>query len=80
MNFYQRFILHAAECQLHLTDIVCGNPRKLTLTDATLVEFSENKSSLARTTHPNSSAALSLAIGASDYAIGAVTQRLAIGI
>ena len=79
MNFYRRFIPHAAERLHSLTDLLRGNPRKLTLTDAARVAFQEIKECLAQTTlllHPIPSATLSLAVDASDFAIGAVLQQL----
>lgn len=82
VNFYRRFIPHAAERLFPLTDLLRGNPRKLILTDAARVAFTEIKTILAETTllmHPDPSATLSIAVDASDFAIGAVLQQLVSG-
>ena len=78
VNFYRRFIPHAAERLQPLTDLLRGNPRKLTFTDAARVAFQEIKDCLAQTTllvHPAPSATLSISVDASDFAIGAVLQQ-----
>lgn len=56
VNFYRRFISHAAERLMPLTDLLRGNSRKLVLTDAARVALLEIKSATATTTlltHPN---------------------------
>lgn len=61
-----------------IIDVFLGDPRKLELTDTTRVTFSEIKTALISSTllaHPNPFATISLAVDASDYAIGAVLQR-----
>ena len=78
VNFYRRFIPNAAERLHSLTDLLRGNPRKLTLTDAARVAFQEIKEYLAQATllvYPVPSATLSIAVDASDFAIGAVLQQ-----
>ncbi|CAI2732366.1 unnamed protein product [Schistosoma spindalis] len=78
VNFYRRFIPHAAERLRPLTDLLRGNPRKLELNDTARTAFSEIKTALAEVTllaHPDPSATLSIAVDASDFAIGAVMQQ-----
>jgi hypothetical protein len=82
VSFYRRFIPYAAERLQALTDLLRGNPRKLILTDAARVAFTKIKDSLAQATllvYPISSAPLSIAVDASDLAIGAVLQQLVSG-
>ncbi|CAI2733638.1 unnamed protein product [Schistosoma spindalis] len=78
VNFYRRFVLHVAERLRPLTDLLRGNPRKLELNDTARTAFSEIKTALAEVTlfaHPDPSATLSIAVDASDFAIGAVMQQ-----
>ncbi|CAH8533730.1 unnamed protein product [Schistosoma turkestanicum] len=78
VNFYRRFIPHAAERLRPLTDLLRGNPRKLELNDDARTAFSEIKRALAQATllaHTDSSATLSIVVDASDFAIGAVMQQ-----
>ncbi|CAH8608307.1 unnamed protein product [Schistosoma intercalatum] len=78
VNFYRCFIPHAAERLRPLTDLLRGNPRKLEMNDTTPTAFTEIKTALVQVTllaHPDPSATLSIAVDASDVAIGAVMQR-----
>ncbi|CAH8509772.1 unnamed protein product, partial [Schistosoma turkestanicum] len=78
VNFYRHFIPHATEQLRPLTDLLGGNPRKLELNDDERTAFSEIKKASAQTTllaHPDPSATLSIAVDASDFAIGAVMQQ-----
>ncbi|CAI2729547.1 unnamed protein product [Schistosoma spindalis] len=78
VNFYRRFIPHAAERLRPLTELLRGNPRKLELNDTARTAFSEIKTALAEVTllaHPDPSATFSIAVDASDFAIGAVMQQ-----
>lgn len=55
VNFYRRFIAHAAEHLPLITDLLRGNPRKIVLMDEARVAFSEVTSVLVKTTrltHP----------------------------
>ncbi|KAH9586005.1 hypothetical protein MS3_00007070 [Schistosoma haematobium] len=78
VNFYRRFIPHAAERLRPLTDLLRGNPRRLEINDSARTAFTEIKTALAQATllaHPDPSATLSIAVDASDVAIGAVMQQ-----
>ncbi|KAH9579146.1 hypothetical protein MS3_00000752 [Schistosoma haematobium] len=78
VNFYRRFIPHAAERLRPSTDLLRGNPRKLELNDTARTSFSEIKTALAQVTllaRPNPSATLSIAVDASNFAMGAVMQQ-----
>ncbi|CAH8467182.1 unnamed protein product [Schistosoma bovis] len=78
VNFYRRFIPHAAERLRPLTDLLRGNPRRLEMNDSARTAFTEIKTALAQATllaHPDPSATLSIAVDASDVAIGAVMQQ-----
>ncbi|CAH8639289.1 unnamed protein product [Schistosoma guineensis] len=78
VNFYRRFIPHAAERLRPLTDLLRGNPRRLEMNDSARTAFTEIKTALAQATllaHHDPSATLSIAVDASDVAIGAVMQQ-----
>ncbi|CAH8679458.1 unnamed protein product [Schistosoma haematobium] len=78
VNFYRRFIPHAAERLRPLTDLLRGNPRRLEMNDSARTAFTEIKTALAQATllaHPDPSATLSIAVDASDVVIGAVMQQ-----
>lgn len=83
MNFYRRFLPHAAATQGKLQALIEGNKKK----DQTLIEWSEEannafercKSDLATVTclsHPVAGAQLVLHVDASDFAVGAVLQQI----
>ncbi|CAH8647289.1 unnamed protein product [Schistosoma intercalatum] len=78
VNFYRRFIPHAAERLRPLTDLLRGNPRRLEMNNSARTAFTEIKTALAQATllaHHDPSATLSIAVDASDVAIGAVMQQ-----
>lgn len=83
LNFYRRFIPHAAEDQAVLHDMLSGPKLKgshpLTWTPELLQVFYKCKTSLARSTllaHPEENAPLALVTDASNSALGAVLQQL----
>ncbi|CAH8648714.1 unnamed protein product [Schistosoma haematobium] len=78
VNFYRRFIPHAAERLRPLTDLLRGNPRRLEMNDSARTAFTEIKMALAQAillAHADPAATLSIAVDASDVAIGAVMQQ-----
>ncbi|CAH8612991.1 unnamed protein product [Schistosoma curassoni] len=78
VNFYRRCIPHAAERLRPLTDLLRGNPRRLEMNDSARTAFTEIKTAFAQATllaHIDPSATLSIAVDASDVAIGAVMQQ-----
>ncbi|CAH8620560.1 unnamed protein product [Schistosoma guineensis] len=78
VKFYRRFIPHAAGRLRPLTDLLRGNPRRLEMNDSARTAFTEIRTALAQATllaHPDPSATLSIAVDASDVAIGAVMQQ-----
>lgn len=81
LNYYRRFIPHAAEIQGPLNDALAGNRKGSTpinMTEELLRSFQDCKSSLSKAallSHPNSQAELALFTDASDEAIGAVIQQ-----
>jgi cleavage and polyadenylation specificity factor subunit 1 len=82
LNFYSRFIPHAAATQAPLHDILSGPKVKgsdpITWTPELLKTFEDCKASLSRSmllAHPDTSAPLALVIDASTSAMGAALQR-----
>lgn len=82
MNFYRRFLPHAAEEQAPLHQLLAGPDIKgstsLTWTPELLQAFEKCKSSLSRSTlwaHPIHDAPLALVTDASNTAIGSVLQQ-----
>jgi cleavage and polyadenylation specificity factor subunit 1 len=82
VNFYRRFLPHAAATQAPLHDVLSGPRVKgshpITWTPELLKAFKECKASFSRATlldHPDPSAPLALVTDASTSAIGAVLQQ-----
>jgi len=82
LNFYRRFLPHAAPIQAPLHNILSGPKVKgsqpVTWNDSQLAAFSECKTSLSQAAllaHPHSSAILALVTHASTTAMGAVLQQ-----
>lgn len=82
MNFYRRFLPHAAEVQLKLHSCYKGNKKndksKIIWTDDSILAFESCKSLLVEATnlvHPLVTTELALMVDASDYALGAVLQQ-----
>jgi hypothetical protein len=82
LNFYRRFLPHAAATQAPLHDVFSGPRVKgshpITWTPELLKTIEECKASLSRATllaHPDPSASLGLVTNASTSAIGAVLQH-----
>jgi hypothetical protein len=82
LNFYRRFLPHAAATQAPLHDVLSGPRVKgshpITWTSELLTAFKECKASLSRATllsHPDPSAPLELVTDASRSAMGAVLQQ-----
>lgn len=83
LNFYKRFIKHAAESQRILTALVDGNirndKRPVAWTEEAKLAFVKCKQQLqnaAILAYPKSNATLSLQVDASDFAVGAVLNQL----
>lgn len=83
VNFYHKFLPHAADYQRILTAMIPGNKRndKTTLTwdDEQTAAFERCKNELANAAilaHPRKNAILSLSTDASDFACGAVLHQL----
>ncbi|MGL5763923.1 MAG: reverse transcriptase domain-containing protein, partial [Plesiomonas shigelloides] len=82
INYYRRFIPHAAQIMQPLTDLLRGNPKSITITDAAQDAFNSIKTSLANATmlaHQDYHAPIGLFTDASDTAVGAVLQQLVSG-
>lgn len=82
INFYRRFIPHAAHSQVPLLECCKGNKKNdQTLVDWTpqrLTAFQECKDKLANATllvHPSTNAPLSIEVDASAFAIGGVVHQ-----
>jgi cleavage and polyadenylation specificity factor subunit 1 len=82
LNFYRRFILHAAATQAPLHDILSGPKVKyshhITWTRELLKAYEDCRANLSRATllvHPDTSAPLALVTDASTSAMGAVLQQ-----
>jgi cleavage and polyadenylation specificity factor subunit 1 len=82
LNFYRRFIPHAAATQAPLHDVLSGPKVKgshpITWTPELLNAFEDCKASLSRATllaHPDTSGPLALVTDASTSAMGAVLQQ-----
>ena len=83
LNFYRRFLPHAASSQAPLHEVLSGPKVKgshpVTWTDALVAAFNECKASLSRAAllaHPDPTAPLALVTDASTTAMGAVLQQL----
>ena len=83
INFYRRFIPGAAKILQPLNDLLRGAKKgnmPITWSEDARTSFSESKRALANATmlaHPIPGAPISLAVDASDFAIGAVLQQRA---
>ena len=78
LNYYRRFIPHAAQHLFHLTESLKGRPKRLVWTKDCQKSFEAIKEALATATmlrHPDSNAALAITADASDDAIGAVLEQ-----
>jgi hypothetical protein len=82
LNFYLRFVPHAASSQAPLHDVLSGPKFKgsypVTWSDALVAAFDECKASLCRAAllaHPDPTAPLALVTDASTTAMGAVLQQ-----
>ena len=83
INFYRRFIPGAVKILQPLNDLLQGTKKgnmPITWSEEAKTSFSESKRALANATmleHPIPGAPISLAVDASDFAIGAVLQQRA---
>ena len=78
INFYRRFVPHAAAILKPLTDALVGSPKLLSWTPAMSDSFHKAKIALSHATllaHPHPTAPLALATDASDSHIGGVLQQ-----
>ncbi|CAL8082084.1 unnamed protein product [Calicophoron daubneyi] len=83
LNFYRRFIPRAAHVLQPLTDLLRGKEKPLVLTEEAKQAFETAKNILADAAllvHQNPKAPLSIAVDASDVAIGAVLQQYTNGL
>ncbi|CAL8102051.1 unnamed protein product [Calicophoron daubneyi] len=83
LNFYRRFIPRAAHVLQPLTDLLRGKEKPLVLTEEATKAFETAKNMLADAAllvHQNPKAPLSIAVDASDAAIGAVLQQYTNGL
>lgn len=85
LNFYRRFLSHAADTQAILSEFLKGssgkrNSKKLIVwTPSTTEAFNKCKEILANATllaHPSPSASLALHVDASDYAVGGALHQI----
>ena len=79
INFYRRFVPHAAAAILRpLTDALVGAPKTLSWTPSMTTDFHQAQHALSHATllaHPHPTAPLSLATDASDSHVGGVLQQ-----
>ena len=78
INYYRRFIPHAASHMYELFECLKGKPKTLEWTPACQRSFEAIKAALAKATllhHPRTNANLALTTDASDHAIGAVLEQ-----
>ena len=78
VNYYRRFIPRSAQLMRPLTDLLRGNPKDVIIADAALTAFNAVKEAIAQATllrHQEPSAPLSIAVDASDVAVGGVLQQ-----
>jgi hypothetical protein len=82
LNFYRRFLPHAAATQAPLHALLAGprikGPQSITCTPALSQAFEECKASLSRAAmlgHPDVAAPIALVTDASTTAMGAVLQQ-----
>lgn len=82
LNYYRRFLPHAAKTQVPLLECTKGNKKKdktlINWTPERLQSFTNCKEELANATllaHPSANARLCLMVDASDYAIGGVVNQ-----
>ena len=78
VNFYRRFVPHCSALLQPLTDLLRGNKRKLCLDENALKAFNDIKQALVDATllvHVDPTAPISVAVDASDTAVGAVLQQ-----
>jgi transposase InsO family protein len=86
VNYYRRFIPHAAEAQLKLQNILSGKNKKtgakILWTEELKRAFDTCKQTLANATllvHPTSGAPLALYVDSSDFSVGGVLEQLVKG-
>ena len=78
LNYYRRFVPHAAAILSPLYEALRGKPKSLQWTDACANAFEEAKNALANATmlvHPVDGAPLALTVDASIVAIGGVLEQ-----
>ncbi|GFU82475.1 transposon Ty3-I Gag-Pol polyprotein [Trichonephila clavipes] len=88
LNFYRRFIPHAAQTQALLSEFLKGSKKndksKISWSDQTIAAFKKSKQELANVamlTQSKPNASLILQVDAMDYAIGgALNQNTAAGL
>jgi hypothetical protein len=78
VNYYRRFIPRCAHVMRPLTDLLRGNPKEVSITDAALTAFNAVKETIAQAAllrHQDPGAQLSITVDASDVAVGGVLQQ-----
>ena len=78
INYYRRFVPHAAKHMYALFECLKGKPKSIQWTPACQASFEAIKTALANATllhHPRTDAPLALTTDASDYAIGSVLEQ-----
>ena len=85
INFYHRFIPHAAQILQPLNALIPAkhHPQQLVWTDEATTAFTASKEALAQATllsHPKLSAPTCIVTDASDVAVGAVLQQVIEGV
>ncbi|CAH8453126.1 unnamed protein product [Heterobilharzia americana] len=79
VSYYRRFIPNCASVMRPLTDLLRGTAKFVSLDNAARLAFSKVKEAISNATmlmHHDPNAPLSIAVDASDSAIGAVLQQL----
>ena len=78
INYYRRFVPHAAQHLYHLSEALKGKPKKLEWTEGCQKSFQAIKDALATATmlsHPRPDSQIAVTADASDNAIGAVLEQ-----
>ena len=79
VNFYHRFIPHAAAVMRPLYSAISGKAKLVEWTDEMNMAFTQTKEALAQATmlvHPHPEAPTALTVDASDVAVGGVLEQL----
>lgn len=82
VNYYHRFLPHAAEIMRPLYEMMSKKTKLVEWTEERSAAFVKAKDALARATmlvHPETNAPIALTVDASDFAVGGVLEQLVAG-